>query len=409
MAIPTETHPPRPPFLQRVTSRQWVLIDVGLCVLFFLGGLAIITVDRGEKGLPHHFAWLLVALCLASGPIALRRRYPMPVLLTVSAALAASTMLGQGFIGVPMVALPLYSVVVQFDRRTSLIALSTVELLLLASLGVAALQGPTGGGSSFNVVVAGATWIVGDSVRTRRAHGARQTHQAEERRREEVARAEKSVIEERLQIARELHDIIAHSLGVIAVQSGVGGHVLDTQPEEARKSLAAIEATSRSALEEVRGLLGVLRRGDLDEPSRTPAPRIADLDRLFDELRATGLAVAYQVQGQVVEVSPSMDLTVYRIVQEALTNIRKHSRATSATVDITFDNRGLAVCVVDDGGVGAQRDAVSTDDGGDARAGHGIIGMRERVRVFGGSLTAAPIDGGGFEVRALLPMGAVAP
>jgi signal transduction histidine kinase len=104
-----------------------------------------------------------------------------------------------------------------------------------------------------------------------------------------------------------------------------------------------------------------------------------------------------------------MDLTVYRIVQEALTNIRKHSHATSATVDITFDERALAVCVIDDGGVGAERDEVSTNDGGDARAGHGIIGMRERVRVFGGSLAAAPVDGGGFEVRALLPIGAVAP
>ncbi len=409
MAIPTETQPQRPPLLQRVTSRQWALIDVGLCVLFFLGGLAIITVDRGQKGLPHHFAWLLVALCLASVPIALRRLYPMPVLLTVTAALAASTMLGQEFIGVPMVALPLYSVVVRFDRRTSLLALSTVELLLLASLGVAALQGPIGAGTSFSVVVAGATWIVGDSVRARRAHGARQAIQAEERRREEVARAEKSVIEERLQIARELHDIIAHSLGVIAVQSGVGGHVLDTQPEEARKSLAAIEATSRSALGQVRGLLGVLRRGDLDEPSRTPALRIADLDRLFEELRATGLAVDYQVEGQVVEVLPSMDLTVYRIVQEALTNVIKHSRATRAAVDITFHKRSLDVHVVDDGGVGAERDAASTNDGGDVRAGHGIIGMRERARVLGGSLTAAPIEGGGFEVSALLPMGAVAP
>jgi signal transduction histidine kinase len=250
---------------------------------------------------------------------------------------------------------------------------------------------------------------VGDSVRARRAHGARQTIQAEERRREEVARAEKSVIEERLQIARELHDIVAHSLGVIAVQSGVGGHVLDTQPEEARKSLAAIEATSRSALDQVRGLLGVLRRGDLDEPSRTPALRIADLDRLFEELRATGLAVDYQVEGQVVEVLPSMDLTVYRIVQEALTNVRKHSQATRAAVDITFHKRSLDVHVVDDGGVGAEPDAASTNDGGDVRAGHGIIGMRERARVLGGSLTAAPIEGGGFEVSALLPMGAVAP
>jgi len=128
-----------------------------------------------------------------------------------------------------------------------------VEVLLLGALGVAALQGPIGAGSSFSIIVAGATWIVADSVRARRAHHAGLAYQVEQRRLQEADRAQNSLIEERLQIARELHDIIAHSLSVIAVQSAVGGHVLENQPDEARKSLAAIEATSRSALEELRG------------------------------------------------------------------------------------------------------------------------------------------------------------
>jgi signal transduction histidine kinase len=405
MAISTEAQAPRPPLLQRVTPRAWVIFDVALSVLFFVGGLAILTVDRGKSGVPPHFAWLLVSLCLASAPIALRRRFPVLVLLTVTAAVAASTMLGQPFIGVPFVALPLYGVVVRFDRRISLAALFTVELLLLTSLGVAALNGPLAGGASFHVVVAGATWIIGDSVRTRRAHGARLANEAEERRLQEAARAQNTIVEERLQIARELHDIVAHSLGVIAVQSGVGGHVLDSQPEEARKSLAAIEATSRSALKEVRGLLGVLRRGDHEEPSRAPAPRIIDLHRLFDELRGAGLSVAYAVHGKVVEVSPSMDLTVYRIVQEALTNVRKHSNATNASVDITFESRALLVSVVDDGNVGARPSIACSDEPRNGDAGHGIIGMRERARVFGGVLTAEQLDDGGFQVQARLPLG----
>jgi signal transduction histidine kinase len=407
MAIPTETELPRPTLLQRVTPRQWTLLDVALSVIFFMGALAIITVDRGAKGPAHHFAWLLVALCVASGPIALRRRYSMPVLFTVTVALTASTMLGQGFVGVPFVALPLYSVVVHNDRRTSLMTLLGVEVLLLGALGVAALQGPIGAGSSFSIIVAGATWIVADSVRARRAHHAGLAYQVEQRRLQEADRAQNSLIEERLQIARELHDIIAHSLSVIAVQSAVGGHVLENQPDEARKSLAAIEATSRSALEELRGLVGVLRHGDLEEPSRSPALRIVDLDRLIDDLRASGLMITYQIHGQVVEVSPSMDLTVYRIVQEALTNVRKHSKATSAVVDITFGTRELEIDVVDDGGECVQSGLVRSDEGNGSH--HGIIGMRERARVFRGSLSASSLEGGGFAVKAVLPLVEVAP
>jgi signal transduction histidine kinase len=403
MAIPTGTESPRPPLLQRVTPRQWALLDIALSAAFLLGGVATITVDRGGEGLPHNFAWLLVALCLATGPITLRRRYPVPVLLTVTIALAVSTMLGQGFIGIPVVALPLYSAAVQNDRRTSLLALLGVELLLLGSLGVAALQGPIGAGSSFSVVVAGATWIVADSVRARRAHGAGLAYQAEHRRRQEADTAQSALSEERLQIARELHDIIAHSLSVIAVQSAVGGHVIEDQPEEAKKSLAAIEATSRSALEEVRGLLGVLRRGDHEEPSRSPALRIVDLDRLFDDLRASGLTIAYQIHGQIIEVSPSIDLTAYRIVQEALTNVRKHSRASCATVDITFGARALEIDVIDKGGDDPRR-AMPKMNADDSGAHHGIIGMRERTRVFGGSLSASPLEDGGFAVKAVLPI-----
>ena len=404
----TETDVPRHPLLQRVTPRQWTLLDVALSVIFFLGGLATITVDRGAKGLAHHFAWLLVALCLASGPLALRRRYTMPVLFMVTVALTASTMLGQGFIGVPFVALPLYSVVVQNDRRTSLATLLGVEVLLLGALGVAALQGPIGAGSSFSIVVAGATWIVADSVRGRRAHQTGLALQVEQRRHQEAERAQNTLIEERLQIARELHDIIAHSLSVIAVQSAVGGHVLENRPDEARKSLAAIEATSRTALEELRGLVGVLRRGDLEEPSRSPALRIVDLDRLVDDLRASGLTITYQIHGRVVEVSPSMDLTVYRIVQEALTNVRKHSKATCAAVDITFGNRELEIGVVNDGGEYLQS-GVARSDEDDTGSHHGIMGMRERARVFRGSLTATSLKGGGFAVKAVLPFVDMAP
>jgi signal transduction histidine kinase len=394
--------------LQRVTLRQWTLIDAGISVLFFLGGLASLFVNHHGKGHPPHVALLVVALCLATFPIAFRRRYPVPVLVVVIGALAVANVLGQGFGGAPFVALPLYIVATTFERRDSAIALVAVGTVFLASLGMEALLRPAGGGVTYNevtssMVVAGAAWFVGDSVRARRAYIAGLALQAEQRQRREVERAQQFLAEERLQIARELHDIVAHSLSVIAVQSGVGRHVLDTQPEEARMALDAIGTISRSALGDLRRVLGVLRSEDPDGPSLTPAPRIEDLNQLLEQCRIAGLAVTYQLHGQVVPVSPSMDLSVYRIVQEALTNVTKHAGTAKATVDITFEEGAVVVSIVDEGTSKGSNPFPARDGDGEAQAHHGIIGMRERTAIFGGTLTAATRQRGGFEVRARLP------
>jgi signal transduction histidine kinase len=261
---------------------------------------------------------------------------------------------------------------------------------------------------SSNIVVAVAAWFVGDSVRARRAYVTGLSEQAEERQRREIESAQRSVAEERLQIARELHDIVAHSLSVIAIQSGVGGHVLDMQPEEARKALAAVETTSRSALEELRRVLDVLRRDDPGEPSLLPTPGLTDIDGLLAQCRAAGLAVTYRLGGPVVPVSSSLDLSVYRIVQEALTNVTKHAGTAQATVEITFDDEAVVISVVDEGAL-HRNGAVLPPDRDGTRAHHGIIGMRERTAIFGGSLTAGPRPGGGFEVLARLPLNSAAP
>jgi signal transduction histidine kinase len=231
--------------------------------------------------------------------------------------------------------------------------------------------------------------------------------QAEERQRRELDLAQRSVAEQRLQIARELHDIVAHSLSVIAIQSGVGGHVLDMQPEEARKALAAVESTSRSALEELRRVLEVLRRDDAGEPSLLPSPGLADVDGLLDQCRATGLAVTYQIHGQTPPLSPSLDLSVYRIVQEALTNVTKHAGTAQATVDITFDEEAVVIRVTDRGALHRNGHVLAPGQGEGTKAHHGIIGMRERAAMFGGSVNAGPRPEGGFEVLARLPFGAV--
>jgi signal transduction histidine kinase len=187
-------------------------------------------------------------------------------------------------------------------------------------------------------------------------------------------------------------------MSVIAVQSGVGHHVLDTQPEEARRALAAIETTSRAALIEMRRLLGVLRQEGEPRAALAPAPGLADLPFLLEQVKQAGLDVTLTMLGEVPEVSSPVDLTTYRIVQEALTNILKHGGPT-AQVRITYSEAEVYVEVLDDGRPRTTRPAVARSE-----LGHGLIGMRERVAVFGGRLSAGARPGGGYRVAAHLPL-----
>jgi signal transduction histidine kinase len=421
MASPSVIGTPRPPLLQRVTPRQWVSIDIFIAILLFLVGLATILGQRTHGGLlgnngfhhPHGIA-LLVALCLATFPLPARRRYPLAVLVVVASALAAVVVIGQNVADTPIVALPVYTVAARYERRISVVALCAVGAAFLAALGLGEVLRYASSAAmtdqvTSNLVVAVAAWFVGDSVRSRRAYVTGLSLQAEERQRRELELAQSLVAEERLQIARELHDIVAHSLSVIAIQSGVGGHVLDMQPEEARKALAAVESTSRSALEELRRVLEVLRRDDPAEPSLLPTPGLADIDRLLAQCQETGLAVTYRLRGHLTPISPSLDLSVYRIVQEALTNVTKHAGTAQATVEITFDEEAVTINVADKGALHRNGSVLPPDQSDAGKAHHGIIGMRERAAMFGGSLIAGPRSEGGFEVQARLPLHAATP
>jgi signal transduction histidine kinase len=195
--------------------------------------------------------------------------------------------------------------------------------------------------------------------------------------------------------------VVAHAMSVIAVQSGVGAHVADSRPEEVGKALAAIEATSRSALTELRRLLGVLRRDGEPQASLTPAPGLANLEGLLAEVAKAGLAVRLRVEGAPAPLPAGLDLSAYRIVQEALTNVVRHAGPAHAQVTIRYRDHEVAVEVIDDGrGVAA----VAAD--GRRGTGHGLIGMAERVAVFGGDLEVGPRPGGGFRVAARLPVAA---
>ena len=414
-----ESPAPRPPLLQRVTQEEWVVIDTVFAVAVFAVSLMVLLFGGhgnkiGEARGVQAPTWVLAILLAGSSlPIAVRRRRPVAVLACVALCLAVSTGLGQSFAPAPMMALPMYTVAATRRRTESLAALAAVEGALVFSLGVAIAIRPTSGDVTFNILIAAAGWFAGDSVRARRAFAHATVEQAEERQHQAIERARRATVEERLQIARELHDVVAHSLSVIAVQSGVGRHVLDTQPEQARRALAAVETTSRSALDELRRVVGVLRTGEHGRPSLAPTPGIVDIPQLVEQVRGAGVPVEFDLRGPVVPLPASLELSVYRIVQEALTNVVKHAGRARAAVDVSFEPDAVVIEVVDDGGRSANgatarasgtRAAAAPPGTEEARDHHGIAGMRERTAVFGGSLVAGPGPEGGFRVSARLPV-----
>lgn len=470
MTLLTTASPLRPPWLERISARQWVYLDYAVALLFSAGALVhLLFFPRfpadAALGFPR---WLLAPLyLLAAAPIAFRRRWPVATLSITCAAVTVTTLLGHSLAPAPLIALPLYSVTVNSARGRSVLTLVVVESALLLALAIAWALGRAQGDVTFNFFLAAATWFIADSIRTRRTYVRGLAAQREERQRLEIEEARRALVEERMSIARDLHDVVAHSLSVIAIQSGVGRHVLDTQPDEARKALAAVEATSRSALEELRGVLGVLRRADDDAAATAPAPRLRDLDGLFDRVRAAGVPVVSRVSGDVRPLTAAMELSLYRITQEALTNVVKHARSAPTTIDLEygvdevvltvrndapppivgageFDHvtaNGVSPKDVSPNGVSPGRAApgraapgraasgrtssteVLADDTVELAAsprrsspvesrrvasGHGIVGMTERARSCGGTLQTRQLEDGGFFVCARLRAGEVA-
>jgi signal transduction histidine kinase len=284
-------------------------------------------------------------------PLVARRRFPGTVLgISVASGLAfAALFMPPVFLG-PAILVAVYSVAAYGDRRVSLAG------LVVAEAGLATNQLTQGRferleRSTFLLFMGfiAVAWVLGYFVGDRQVYAAQlEERTAElEQAREELAR--RAVAEERLRLARELHDVVAHAMSVIAVQSGVGAHVAASRPEEVGKALAAIEATSRGALEELRRLLGVLRQADEPQGDLAPVPGLADLDVLLAEVAKAGLAVKLQVNGTRPPLPAGVDLSAYRIVQEALTNVVKHAGPARARVVVGYRDRDVTVEVIDDG------------------------------------------------------------
>jgi signal transduction histidine kinase len=387
----------------RLPPRLWVALDIavaGACLLILLGFL--LRPSGPEFVITGWYAryWLPVLLAAGlSAPVALRRRDPVRAL---AAVLIVSSVIiplgGQVTHGafLPLM-LVLYPVAATCRRRVALAWLAATLALLTAQGVVQSLSG-SGSGPSVGVsLVLIIAWLLGDTVRQRRNYLARLRVQA----------AGEAVTEERLRIARELHDVVAHSMTVVAVQAGFGEYVFDSQPREARASLAAIQTVTREALEDMQRLLGVLRQAAPGPagtpPPLAPAPGLAGLERLIAGTAGAGVKVDLLRTGQVRGLPPGIDLAAFRIVQEALTNVVKHSGADCCAVSIGYGPDELSVEITDSG-PGSGPAALAA-----AGAGHGITGMRERVSLCGGEFSAGPLPDRGFRVSASLPLAAGLP
>jgi signal transduction histidine kinase len=342
-------------------------------------------------------------LLIASGLVlAVRRRWPVPVFVTAAVASLAYFVVGfsdgPGWIGLFVA---LYTLTAYGDGRRS---------LAIAGVGIAALA--TGwlvaaidiepaaaiGWVFFRIAAAVMAAALGESVRSRRAVAAEAVERARqaERTREEVARSR--VDAERLRIAREVHDTVAHAIAIINVQAGVTAYLLDQHPERAREALVTIEQTSAQALHEMRAVLGVLRDSD---NGRVPHPGLGQVDELVAVAREAGLDVTVEVGSSAPRLPSAVDTTAYRILQESLTNVIRHAGPTRVTLALDYETDVLHVRVADEG-VRDGVDLVSADHR--TEPGRGIVGMRERCELLGGELTAGPRPHGGFEVKAWLPL-----
>ena len=433
---------PGPPLTMRIRRAHWVALD---CVVAAVCALIIFAaLFHGVARLPvtgwHARVWLppVLAVCL-SIPVAVRRREPVLALAIVLAACAWVLVLRGEITRGPVLplAIVLYAMAASRGRRAALAALAA-SLALLTAQGV--ILSLTGRGAG-NAVGAGLTliicWMIGYSVRQRRSYAARLQQQA----------TDNAVTAERLRIARELHDVVAHSMTVVAVQAGFGEYVFDRQPVEARAALAAIQTVTSEALADMQRMLGALRQaggamaGDpASGPARraagppvpapaaaplAPAPGLADLDRLVAGTAGAGVRVEVLRTGPARAIPAGIDLSAFRIVQEALTNVVKHSGADRCLVRIACGAGQLCVEVTDPGQrpvpapagaarapamAGAPARAVAGPGGASARAGlapgagHGIAGMRERVGLCGGEFAAGPLPGQGFRVTARFPL-----
>jgi signal transduction histidine kinase len=377
--------------LTRVSGRTIAVVEAVLLAA------VLVCVRALESGLDHRAALGYALTALAGSCIPARRRWPLATF-ALALALALAVIVAApptGAISLPVV-IAVYTLAQTVERGRALALAVIGGVALVLARGLFQYKGWSDARTALEPALVLAALLGGWAVSSRRAYIAEieaRVLQAERSREEEARRR---VDAERLRIARELHDVLAHGIATISVQAGVAAHVLHEQPEQAEQALRTIKATSREALRELRGILGVLRQADEEPMPRDPAPSLRQLDALLASTIEAGLPTRVLVTGQRRLLPPSVDLAAYRIVQESLTNVLRHADGANALVSISYGERELTITIEDDGR-GAGRSASNS-------AGHGIAGMSERAHALGGELSAGLRAEGGFRVRARLPI-----
>jgi signal transduction histidine kinase len=387
------------------------VVAVAFAVLAFVGMYSLLELNE-ELGQPSLDGLtrpgLVIGLLAVTLPLALRRRFPLAVVLvTVIAFVVGRTALElqEPTVTVSACWLAIYSAALHGRGRARLPVVAVASAVMLGEIvrelfflapGLGEYRLSQSFFLVYNVVILALPWVLGAAVRSLRDRQAELAAQAAELQRERELNARRAVLEERVRIARELHDVVAHHVSVMGVQAAAARRVMRRRPDQADEALDSIETSSRQAVLELHRLLGFLRRPDQVE-DLAPQPDLAQLDDLVAQARRGDLAVDLVIDGARRPLPRTLEVSAYRVIQEALTNAVKHSGGTTATVRVDYGPTTLEIDVVDDGPGAAERTARRP-------GGHGLIGMRERVGLHGGHLRAGPRAEGGFVVHATLPL-----
>jgi signal transduction histidine kinase len=368
---------PRAPLRHRLRAAHWLMLDGLGAAAFGLFAFGILGARES------HQALAVAATALAAATLPAARRRPL------AAAAGALTVFWlspisprYAWIALVPLAYALYRVA---ERHRPAVAAAALGAALTAPVATALPSFRHPGGVVPFALVLAVAWTVGVAVRQHRLYGEALLQQ-------EAKRAEERAAQQRARIARELHDVVAHGMSVITVQAAYGRLVVQAEPAQAADALAAIETTGRQSLAELRRLLGVLRAGDHSPAEDEPAPGLTDLPQLAERTARAGVRVDMSVSGRPGTLGPGLELSAYRIVQEALTNVVKHAGTDHARVTIEHRRDAIVLAIVDRGCGGEVR-----------QEGHGLTGMRERAAIYGGTVLAGPLPDGGFRVSATLP------
>ncbi len=384
-------------YLRPVDTRASLVpprLDIVIAAAFVLLSLLEVFVNGTVTSPVEHV--LVTGLAMAS--LAWRRRFPIAVAVTVVGSNLITNPEGEFSVLLSLV-LCSFTVGAETEPPRSYVGLGAVLVPFLAGLAMVGLV-PSDVAAAIVFVVG--PWAVGSVLRQRSSHAAEALARADRLEREREMQASVAAAAERTRIARELHDIVSHSISVVTIQTQAVRRRLGPEHAAEAADLAAVEATAREALAEMRRLFGVLR-AEGETAALAPQPGLAELDRLVSQVGSGDLAVRLEVEGDPYDLPPGVDLAAYRIAQEGLTNALRHSGATEATVRVRYGDRHLDVEVVDNGR-GLSADAAA----GSASSGHGLVGIRERVALYDGTVSVTPGPSGGLRLAARLPVGGTA-